>query len=85
MRPLRRLVVLLALVAALSLAAAAAAGLTPVRRTVDGVTVPRLRTGTIKIPAGHATGRVRVIVDLKLAPLAAAWDGRRRRAEVRGT
>ena len=70
---MRRLVVPLALVAALSLAAAAAAGLTPVRRTVDDVTVPRLRTGTIKIPAGQASGRVRVIVDLKLAPLAAAW------------
>ena len=70
---MRRLVVPLALVAALSLAAAAAAGLTPVRRTVDGVTVPRLRAGTITIPAGQANGRVRVIVDLEAAPLAAAW------------
>ena len=35
--------------------------------------MPRLRAGTIEIPAGQANGRVRVIVDLKLAPLAAAW------------
>ena len=70
---MRRLVVPFALVAALSLAAAAAAGLTPVRRAIGGVTVPRVRAGTIKIPAGQTTGRVRVIVDLKLAPLAAAW------------
>ena len=70
---MRRLVVPLALVAALSLAAAAAAGLNPVRRTVGGVTVPRVRAGTIKIPAGQASGRLRVIVDLRLAPLAAAW------------
>ena len=43
------------------------------RRTVGGVTVPRVRAGTIKIPAGQADGRLRVIVDLKLPPLAAAW------------
>jgi minor extracellular serine protease Vpr len=70
---LRRLVAPLALAAALSLAASSAAGLTPVRRTFGDVTLPRLRAGTIKIPAGHADGRIRVIVDLRLAPLAAAW------------
>ncbi len=43
------------------------------RRTFGDVTLPRVRAGAIKIPAGHASGRVRVIVDLKLAPLAAVW------------
>ncbi len=70
---MRRLAALLALAAALCLAASAAAGLTPVRRTFGDVTLPRVRAGAIKIPAGHASGRVRVIVDLRLAPLAAAW------------
>ncbi len=70
---MRRLVALFALAAALSLAATAAAGLTPVRRSFGNTTLPRVRAGAIKIPAGHATGRVRVIVDLKLAPLAAVW------------
>jgi minor extracellular serine protease Vpr len=58
---------LLALVvAALVCTASAAASLQPVRR--DG---PRVRAGTIAIPAGHADGRLRVIVRLAEPPLAA--------------
>ena len=71
---MRRLVAPLALAAVLCLAASAAAGLTPVRRTLGELTVPRLRHGTVKIPAGQADGRVRVIVGLRLAPLAAASE-----------
>ena len=33
---------------------------------------PRVRHGVIRIPAGHASGRVTVLVDLRLPPLAAA-------------
>ena len=35
--------------------------------------IPRVRHGVIRIPAGHASGRVTVIADLKLAPLALAY------------
>src|SRR5439155_8712875 len=33
----------------------------------------RLRAGTIRIPAGHASGRIRIIAALHLPPLAAAY------------
>jgi minor extracellular serine protease Vpr len=62
---LRRTVLVLA-AAALGCTAPAAASLQPVRR--DG---PRVRSGTIAIPARAADGRVRVIVRLALPPLAA--------------
>jgi minor extracellular serine protease Vpr len=35
-------------------------------------TLPRVRHGVIRIPAGHASGRVTVLADLGLPPLAAA-------------
>jgi minor extracellular serine protease Vpr len=51
---------------ALLCTASAAASLQPVRRAG-----PRLRAGTIALPAGHADGRVRVVVRLAEPPLAA--------------
>jgi len=69
---LRRSLVFLVLVAAL-VPATAAAKLQPVRLPHLGDrTVPRVRHGQIRIPAGHASGRVTVLVDLGLPPLAAA-------------
>src|SRR5207302_555319 len=35
--------------------------------------LPRLRAGVVHVPRGHASGRVRVIVTLKLPPLAASF------------
>jgi minor extracellular serine protease Vpr len=66
---------LVAVVAALASAFSAGASLTEVQRTFGERTVPRIRTGTLAIPAGHASGRVRVIVGLPLPPLAVA-EGR---------
>ncbi len=51
----------------------AAASLVHVKRTFGDLTVPRFRTGTLTIPRGQASGRVRVIVGLPLPPLAAAY------------
>jgi minor extracellular serine protease Vpr len=74
--PVRRTVVLIALVSALASVASASASLTPLRRQLGDVTIPRFRHGQIRIPAGHAEGRVRVIVTLRLAPLAQTFgDG----------
>jgi minor extracellular serine protease Vpr len=69
----RRRIVLLTVAAALVAATPAAAQLVPVKRTFGDLTLPRLRAGTIHVPRGHASGRVRVIVTLKLPPLAAAY------------
>jgi minor extracellular serine protease Vpr len=66
---LRRRIAFLALAAALLAAAPAAAQLVP----VDRHGLPRLRAGVVHVPRGHAFGRVRVIVTLKLPPLAAAF------------
>jgi subtilisin family serine protease len=63
-----RYVGLLAVGVALLTAASASAGLVPVQH--NG---PRVRTGTLYIPPQHAAGRVRVIVGLDPAPLAAAY------------
>jgi minor extracellular serine protease Vpr len=72
----RRTVVLIALVSALASGASASAGLIPLRRHFGDVTIPRFRHGQIRIPAGHADGRMRVIVTLRLAPLAQTFgDG----------
>jgi minor extracellular serine protease Vpr len=69
---LRRQLVFLLSAAAL-LPASAAAQLQPIRLPRSGEHVlPRVRHGVIRIPAGHASGRVTVIVDLSLPPLAAA-------------
>src|ERR671923_35487 len=51
----------------------AEAQLLPIKRTFGELTLPRLRAGTIHVPRGHASGRLRVIVTLKLPPLAAAY------------
>ncbi|MBA3738642.1 MAG: S8 family serine peptidase, partial [Actinobacteria bacterium] len=69
---MRRKFMLFVPIAALALAASASAGLQPVRRTFGEITVPRFQTGTIQIPQAHRSGRIRVIVTLKLPPLAAA-------------
>jgi minor extracellular serine protease Vpr len=64
---------LIALLAALASALPAAAALQPIRRSFGETTLPRVRPGTIHIPAGHASGRLRVIVGLRLPPLAASF------------
>ncbi len=51
----------------------AAASLEPVRRTFGETTLPRVRAGTIHIPAAHRSGRIRVIVSLAFPPLAAEY------------
>jgi len=56
----------LAIAAALAAAVPAAASLVPITRTT-----PRVRAAKLFIPRGQAEGRVRVIVGLPLAPLAA--------------
>jgi minor extracellular serine protease Vpr len=66
-------VALLAVLTALASALPAAAALQPVRRTFGETTLPRVRPGVIHAPAAHARGRVRVIVGLAMAPLAAEY------------
>jgi minor extracellular serine protease Vpr len=66
-------VALLAVLTALTSALPATAALQPVRRSFGETTLPRVRSGVIRVPAGHASGRVRVIVGLPMAPLAAAY------------
>jgi minor extracellular serine protease Vpr len=51
----------------------AGASLLPVRRTFGETTLPRVRAGTLHIPAAHRADRIRVIVGLSLPPLAAAY------------
>jgi minor extracellular serine protease Vpr len=70
--PLRPGVVVLAVAAALAAALPAAAELQPIRRSPD---YPRVRAGTVRIPAGHASGRVQVIVRLP-QPALATYRGR---------
>jgi subtilisin family serine protease len=62
---------LLLVVTALASALPAGASLTPIDRTFGDLTLPRVRAGTLSIPRNQADGRVRVIVGLQLAPLAA--------------
>jgi minor extracellular serine protease Vpr len=69
---LRRFVGLLAVAAALASAVSAGASLVPIQRTFGDHSIPRVRSGSLTIPPGHASGRVRVIVGLSLPPLAAA-------------
>ncbi len=64
---------LLVVVAALASALPAAASFMPVRRTFGDLTIPRVRAGSVRIPAAHRSGRVRVIVGLPKPPLAAAY------------
>jgi minor extracellular serine protease Vpr len=72
---LRRFVGLIAVATALASALPAGAALTPIKRTFGDVTLPRVRTGTLTIPRDQTSDRVRVIVGLRLPPLA-AWSGR---------
>jgi minor extracellular serine protease Vpr len=58
--------------AALGAVPAASPALQPVRRSFGELKVPRVRSGALIVPAGHRSGRVRVIVTLGLAPLARA-------------
>lgn len=68
---LRRVPVLIALIAALATCASATAGLQPINRTFGDRTIPRVRPGTIAVPPSARSNRVRVIVGLSLPPLAA--------------
>ena len=72
---LRRPTLALALLL-LATATSASAALQPVRRDYRESPLPRVRAGTIHIPAGHASGLTRVIVRLGQAPLA-AWSSQR--------
>ena len=64
---------LIAVATALLPALPAGAALTPIKRTFGDATFPRVRAGVLHIPADQAGGRVRVIVGLRLPPLAAAY------------
>ena len=88
---MRRSLVLSLVAALLVLAtsAAATADLRPVRLPKRGeVAFPRVRHGVIRIPAGHGSGRVSVLVGLRLPPLAARYGpglqafGRRHKLDV---
>jgi hypothetical protein len=63
----------------------------PVQRTFGDRSTPRLRVGTIPMGLGGASGRVRVIADLPMPPLAAASGrglfsaGAHRRLQVHST
>jgi len=74
--PLRR-ALLLASVAALAAVPAAAATIRPIHRALAFGDVelahPRLRAGTLTVPRAHRDGRIRVVVTLKLPPLAQAY------------
>ena len=70
--PLKRVLAFAAFAAILASAATASAAFQPVRRGSGEHALPRLRAGTIVIPAGHRSGRVTVIVTLRQPPLA-AW------------
>ncbi len=69
---LRRFLVL-AVLAALTAVPAASAAFQPIRRDFGELTYPRVRAGHVTIPSGHHDGRIRVIVSLKLPPLAQAY------------
>ena len=52
------------LAAALATAGSASAKLQPIHRTYGEHTIPRVRVGTINVPAGQASPRDRVILTL---------------------
>ena len=64
---------LLALLAALSSVPVSAAAFQPIQRNFGELTFPRVRAGTVTIPKGQSSGRIRVIATLKLPPLAQAY------------
>ena len=61
----------LAVVIGLVAATSASAALTPIRRDPTESGLPRIRAGTITVPAAHRRGLTRVIVRLAAPPLAA--------------
>src|SRR5436190_6295566 len=65
-----RRIALLPLGAALLFASSATATFQPVRRTSGELTLPRVRAGTLKVASASPRGRVTVLVDLRLPPLA---------------
>ena len=58
------------LAVALATAVPAGADLSPIRRSFGETQLPRVRAGTVLVPAGHSRGRIRVIVRLAQPPLA---------------
>ncbi len=72
---MRRPAAFLLVFAALAVATSASASLRPLHRSGGEREVPLLRAGTLTIPKGHSTGRVRVVVRLADAPLAAYSRG----------
>jgi subtilisin family serine protease len=70
---LRRTALLAAAVAALAYAASASSAFQPVKRDFGDRTLPLVRSGVLRVPAGEAQARVRVIVSLPQPPLAAAY------------
>jgi len=56
--------------AALAAIPTASSALRPVRRDFGELTIPRMRAGTVSVPRAHQSGRIRVIVTLRLPPLA---------------
>src|SRR5204863_5320429 len=79
---LRRHAVPFALLAALACCTPAPAAFEPLRhRADDPASIPRVRAGTIDVPAGHASGLVTVIVTLRRPPLALAF-GRARALQL---
>jgi len=74
---------LFAVVTALASAVPAGAALTPIKRTFGDTTLPRVRAGVLNVPANQGSGRVRVIVGLRLPPLAAAYGRTFAGAEAR--
>jgi len=66
-----RRAVFLPLAAALIFTSAASATFQPIRRSQGEITIPRVRAGTLKVPAAATRGRLTVLVDLHLPPLAA--------------
>ena len=67
----RRLVGSIALGVALLAAATASAAFQPIERRHGEVEIPRVRAGTITVPAAHRRGRITVILTLADPPLAA--------------
>src|SRR3954454_2032696 len=87
---LRRLL-FLAAVAALASVPPANAAFQPIRRHFGELEIPRVRAGHVTVPAAQRSDRIRVIVGLKLPPLAQAYGrglysvGSAHRLNVRST
>src|SRR6185436_19566536 len=62
-----------AVLAALTAVPESAAAFRPIQRSFGELTIPQVRAGTVTIPKRQHDGRVRVIVTLKLPPLAQAY------------